>query len=361
MRAPDYEGGGLVNLIAEVELRLTGEAVSPRLAPGLRGHLGDADTYVLVLFDGMGDLQLGSHPAGARLRGHRVSSLDTSFSSQTSVVTATLATGIPPSQHGLIAYVMKLSDGDPVNTLWWFDTVGTTPDLDLESFLPRPNLAERMLARGVDAVVVEPAAFLGSPLDRVLYRGASKRGVEDAGSIVDAVLESAAQRNRLVVAYLPDVDAAGHAFGTGSDEYTEALVRVSSIWQQIGDGLPGHAGLLGIADHGMVDITTYVEVSPPEGLVLSGDSRVIYVSGDPSEAAMLAEGLPGAWRRTIELPDLWGPGPHHPEFGRRRPDVLIFAGPGVGFLYQGNSVPLAAFHGGLTEQELRVPLLVWSD
>jgi hypothetical protein len=61
MHPPDYSGGGLINLVAELERRLTGKAVSPGLQPELAAAVPDAAGYLLVLCDGLGDGQL-AHP-----------------------------------------------------------------------------------------------------------------------------------------------------------------------------------------------------------------------------------------------------------------------------------------------------------
>ena len=63
---PDYDGGSLVNLMAELEHSLTGAAASRRLHPHLADHIPEADTYVLCLFDGLGAGQL-DHPAAEPL------------------------------------------------------------------------------------------------------------------------------------------------------------------------------------------------------------------------------------------------------------------------------------------------------
>lgn len=66
---PDYAGGSLVNLVAELESRLTGASTPmPGLHPQLSSVVPPASTYVLVLFDGLGAHQL-DHPAAVPLRG----------------------------------------------------------------------------------------------------------------------------------------------------------------------------------------------------------------------------------------------------------------------------------------------------
>lgn len=361
MRIPDYTGGGLVNLVAELERRLTGASSSPGLSPELAAVVPDAATYILVLFDALGDHQLTSHPAAGSLAEYRAGVLDASFSTQTSVATATMATGLPPAGHGLISYVLRLdSAGAPVNTLWWFPIDGSEATIGLEEFLPSPNLAERLTAHGVETVVVEPAAFLGSPLDRVVYRGTRARGVDDAAALAAATLEEAASPGRLVVCYLPYVDAAGHTYGTRSGEYGKALSQVSAIWDDIGAGLPDRAALLGTADHGMVDVPpeNLVILEAPDALTFAGDNRVVYVYGDPAVAARYSADLPARWH-PIEETSLWGPEPHHPDLADRLPDGLLVADDHVAFHYPGNDTPLVGYHGGVTEAELRIPLLVW--
>ncbi len=279
------------------------------------------------------------------------------------MATSTLATGLAPARHGLISYVLRVDPSRaPINTLWWFAVDGSTPAIDLGGFLPSPNLAERLTSAGRQAVVVEPAAYLGSPLDQVLFRGARTHGVDESET-VDAVLEEVSQPGRLVVCYLPQVDAAGHTEGTASAAYAEAISYVASVWTRVGGSLPSHVAMVGAADHGMIDIAAENRHSldPPRSLTLAGDDRVIYVYGSERVAAEFAEELPATWVPLQDLPDLWGPPPFHPELRHRLPNGLIVVNDGVALHYPGNETRLIGYHGGLTEDELRVPLLVWRD
>ena len=356
MRAPDYAGGGLVNLVAELEHRLTGSSPAPRLYPQLASTIPEADSYVLVLFDGLGTGQL-EHANAARLRSDLAASIDASFSTQTSVSTATLATGLPPSRHGLISYLLRLPGG-VVNTLWWFYSDGSPLELELSSFLPDPMLGERLASAGAESVVVEPAAFMGGPLDQVLFRSTRVVGTDGTSERVSKTLSEAATPGRLILCYVPDVDAAAHGEGFGSDSYAAALTKASGIWDALAKGLPTGAALVGTADHGMVQITRHVEVTPPPGLVLAGDGRVLHIHGHPDTAAEFASPLPGTWIPFDEASNWWGPGPLHPDFEERAPDSLLIGDEGVSFRHAANSLPLACEHGGVTEDELRIPILI---
>ncbi len=358
MRFPDYQGGGLVNLVAEVERRLTGAAPSPGLSRPIASTFPEAQSYVFVLFDGLGDVQL-EHPNAKALLASRVGALDTSFSTQTTVNTSTLATGLPPSQHGLIAYQLRL-DTSVLNTIYWYLDDGKACDVDPATFLPAPNLSERLAHAGLRVVATEPEAFLGSPLDRMLYRGSTVVGVADAG--VDAALDAVRTPGTLALVYVPHVDAAGHTAGQSSDLYADAVRHVSEIWSEIIARLPRGVAAVGTADHGHVDIADDHRIDLPQhdDLILYGDNRIVYVSGPPSAGADLARSLPATWVPVSQLEGIWGPEPYHPRFAERLPDGLLIADDGYALVPHGTVDTMVGHHGGVTEAELRIPLLVAS-
>lgn len=359
VRSPDYDGGGLVNLIAELEFRLTGETPSRRLRTDLAGLIPTARSYIFVLFDGLGDHQLG-HPGATRLAADRVGAIDSSFSTQTTVNTSTLATGLPPSQHGLIAYQLLLN-GRVVNTIFWFDSQGQPVATNHAAFLPVPNLSERLAAAGAETIVVEPSAFVDSALEQVLYRGATVVPAENDTASIRIALDRAARPGKLVAVYVPHVDAAAHAAGQESALYREALHDAAGIWEAISTGLPPGAAAVGTADHGHVDVPLDHQLRLPDlpGVTFYGDSRVVYVAGDVEAAAALTAEFPAAWVSRSDMDGWWGPPPYHPDFERRRPDGALVADDGFALLYPGNEVVMIGQHGGLTDPELRIPILVY--
>ena len=358
MRSPDYAGGGLVNLIAELEHRLTGSAAAPRLQNDLAARIPPAQSYVFVLIDGLGDHQL-SHPAAAPLAQARVGAIDSSFSTQTTVNTSTLATGLPPSQHGLIAYLLRLN-GRVVNTIFWFDAAGRAVETDYRGFLPAPNLSERLAAAGAESVVVQPPAFIDSPLDQLLYRGATIMEADNDAASVRIAVDQATRPGKLVAVYVPHVDAAAHAAGQESGLYREALLDAAAIWEAIATDLPPNAVAVGTADHGHVDVAPHNRLHLPHvpGVTFFGDSRVVFVTGDVDAAASLAGSFPATWVSRSGMDGWWGPPPYHPDFEQRRPDGALVANEGVALLYPGSDGIMVGQHGGLTEAELRIPILV---
>lgn len=358
MHGPDYAGSGLVNLAAELEFRLRGDRLAPRLNPDLSAVIPGASTYVLVLFDGLGDLQL-AHPRAGALRRDRVAALDAAFSTQTTVNLATLATATPPSVHGLVSYLLRWSDR-VVNTIWWFDLAGEPVETDYRSFLPQPNLPERLASDGVETFVLQPAGYDGSPLSEVLFRTGTALPYADEAGAVALASEVAAGHDRLVFLYFPHVDAAAHGEGQASDLYGEMMGLAGRCWTDLVAGLPDHAVAVGTADHGHMDVPPEgrLHVEPPPGVVLHGDSRCVWIAGDLAAARAMAGDLPVRWVDRSEMDGWWGPEPVGGLAAGRLPAAAMLADEGVALHYPGNDVELAGYHGGITPQELRIPLLI---
>ncbi|MGH9054094.1 MAG: alkaline phosphatase family protein [Acidimicrobiia bacterium] len=362
MRLPDYAGGGLVNLVAELEHRLIGSSVAPRLAEELARLIPSGDSYLLFLFDGLGDHQL-AHPSAGPLALSRRAALDAPFPSTTTASLASVVTGLPPAQHGLLGYQLWMPELDlVVNTLQWTTLWGDPVDYRFDELLPAPNLWERLARAGVEPITIQPGDFLESPLSRVLYRGARFEPVFTADEMVEAALALASHPGRLLLVYLPHVDVAAHTRGQASQMYVEAIGLAAEVWQRVASRLPDGTAMVGTSDHGHLDVPperrTELGRLAEQEFIVYGDSRMTFLRGDPERAASLAETLPASWVPLEEMRSWWGPGPPHPSFEERAPTGALVPAPGHILLHRFSDRRLIGAHGGLTEEELRVPLLV---
>ena len=353
-----HDSLGLVNLVAEIESRLIGASPSPGLDPGMAQLVPEGRTYVLILFDGLGVAQLGHEAAGPLRQSHR-ETLHAPFPTTTSVSLATVATGLPPSRHGLVAHLAWLEElGRVVNTLKWVDLSGSPVAHDYGSFLPGPNLWERLRHGGIEPITVQPASFAGSPLSRVLYRGARFEQAWDEQDLVEATVQLAAEPNRLVFTYFWPVDFAGHVHGLVSEEFGDAIRRAGLLWEGVASRLPPDVTLLGTADHGLIDYAEADKIlirgAPFDALRYGGDPRGVHVWGDRDLLDELAA------RTGAVLTDplaLLGPDPG-PAARSRTGDALLLAPPGKVLLPPGFDKRLHCYHGGQADAEMEIPLLV---
>jgi hypothetical protein len=359
---PSYDGGGLVNLVAEIEQRLTGQSISPGLTPDLASALPQAETYVLAFFDGLGHHALGL-PAASSLRASSAGKLHASFPTTTSVGLATVATGLAATGHGIVGHLMWMpAVGAVVNTLKWVTPAGTHVEYPTETMLPAPNLWERLARAGVEPVTVQPADFAGSPLSRCLYRGCRFEPAWSPQEAVEATLALARRPRRLILVYLPHVDYAAHVHGSHSPEHAAALSLVDDCWSRLASRLPPAAALIGTADHGLIDYPeetkTLIRDPAFDTLTFSGDPRSLLVSGQHSLIERLGEAVGCRPLPIEEAADLWGPGPEHPDLRARLPDALLLAPAGRLLLPKGFDRRLTGYHGGLEPEEVEVPFLV---
>ena len=356
---PDYSGGSLVNLVAELEHRLTGSSPSPPLHDDLAGLIPEASTYVLFLFDGLGTLQL-DHPAAAPFAGALKASLDSPFPATTTVSLATIATGLPPSQHGLLGYQLWLPEVEQVvNTIKWTTLWGKSVAFDTGLLFPAPNLWERLTIGGVEPITVQPGDFMGTPLSKALYRGCRYEPAFSVDETVEATVQLASEPGRLILAYLPHVDFAAHVYGQSSQEYAAAVATVADAWERVSMHLPDGAAMVGTADHGHIDFPADRQIKIPKSehadRIFHGDGRAMFVKG---EGASLADSLPATWIPIGEMIDWWGPTPRHPSFGDRTPDGVLLADDDILLLHGRSDDRMTGNHGALTDAERLIPLLV---
>lgn len=353
---PALPGRGLANLAAEIEDRLTGKAAFDGLARP--ETLPDAATYVVVLFDGLGVAQL-EHPNAERLAADHADTLHAPFPTTTSVSLATMASALPPSRHGMVAHLMWMPELNRViNSLKWVDLTGAPVEHAFAEVLPRPNLWERLRAGRIEPVTVQFDGFAGSPLSRLLYRGARFEGVWDLPEMAKATAELAAVPGRLVFTYFPAVDFAGHVDGLQSDEFAAAMAQAAWLWDRIAADLPPGAALIGTADHGLAgfgeDQKMLIDRDDYPLLRFAGDSRGVQLWGDPAEMDRLASETGGV---LADPATLIGPDPTDAALARLGERVLL-PPDDLAVIPSGFDKRLVCYHGGLSRAEVEIPLLV---
>ena len=358
---PSYAGNNLVNLVVELERRLTGHSPTRGLRPDLAALVPDARNYLLVVYDGLGAGQL-SHPNAPALAESSRAGLEAPFPTTTTVGLSSICTGLTPLQHGVIGYRQWFPDLQKVvSLLRWTDLSGRRVRYDTGSFLPSPNLWERLSSRRARGVIVQPAAFFDTPLTRMLYRGAEMRGYLSASEVDPAHLFTGSKRT-LAMVYYHAVDVAAHEAGQRSESYGLAMSGADRLWARLASRLPPDTVMVGTSDHGHCDIPVegrfILEKTDTEGLRWWGDSRSLMLSGPSDRIAGLAEKTGSRMITARQLRTWLGRGRPHPDLEARMPDAVLLARENNGIFPRGMDTQMTGHHGGLTPSEAQIPLLI---
>jgi Type I phosphodiesterase / nucleotide pyrophosphatase len=252
-------------------------------------QLAPAERVCLLVVDGLGWELLRAHPAAAPFLSELAVSavpLTAGFPATTATSLATLGTGRPPGQHGLLGYQVAVPErGMLLNALRWDQRV------DPVQWQPGSTIFERAASAGVAAYRVASGAFRTSGLSLAAMRGAEYLSAETTGALVSrAAVALAGQAPALAMVYYADLDATGHALGSTSDAWQYQLAYVDKLVEQLAGALPHGTVLHVTADHGMTDVPEADRVDADEIPALG--SGVAILGGEPRARHVYCE--PGA-------------------------------------------------------------------
>lgn len=370
---PPYGAGTLSDLVPSLLAAMGVDDLVDRLG------VPRTAAAVVLLVDGLGWELLQEHAAAAPFltAGVTRSPLHAGFPATTATSLASLGTGRPPGEHGIVGYAFDAGSGiGPVNALTWRSRVD---DRDLreqfapESAQPWPTAFELAVGRGVRVTLTAPRYQDGSGLTRAALRGAEFRRVHALGDLAAEL--AATPPGMLRYAYHGDLDALGHEHGPGSLAWRRQLTQVDRLVESVVSELPAGCLLAVTGDHGMVAVSEKVDVDTEPVLqqgvrLVSGEARVRHVYAVPGAAADVL----GAWQRrlgdlawVVSRDDAVGAGwfgPTVADIARDRIGDVVVAMRGSAVVVRSVGEPFEAglrgHHGSLTSAEQLVPLLLFS-
>ena len=350
--------------------------VSTPVTPSLRaGTLPRARSAIVVVIDGLGAANLAARAGHGRFLASAMRKKDVAksvFPTTTAAALTSLMTGADPGEHGIVGYRVRVPDtGVLSNQLTGWETDG----LDPATWQRRPTLFETAASHGVEGFVVSREEYRHSGFTRAAFRGSTFDAAASFADRLGLALEHAtAGAHRLVYAYAPELDSAGHRYGWESDEWIAALEEADAAVRSLASALPADVGVLVTADHGMVDVARTGHVLLREGdelvadvAAIAGESRMLHLYAEPGRAAQVLERWRAAesgrsWvlaRDEAIAAGLFGR--VDPEVRERIGDVLVAARGRIAYyddrLADKASQRVIGQHGSLTSAERIVPLI----
>ncbi len=323
----------------------------------------DADSIVVLLLDGLGWQQLEAHGDRApELRAMTGGPITTVAPSTTAAALTSLATGMAPSQHGIVGFRIRIDDS-VLNVLRWQVPNGRRA--------PEPFSVQRHTAfLGRPVPVVTKKEFRTTGFTDAHLRGTQFYGWSTTSVLIEHCRRLVGNNERFVYAYYPGVDTVAHEFGLHDDYYLAELTFADELVGRLLDALPSHATLVVTADHGQVHVgDSWIPLHPLREMYkfAAGEGRFRYLYAAKGAGAELLEAARDefghqAWvfSRDQLLDEGWlGPGPFINSIRRRIGDVILAPRDDVAFTdpEMPNEAKLIGAHGSLTAAEMYVPLL----
>ena len=376
---PRYGSAALADLVPSL--------LSALGAPGFANPLGvePAASVCVAVIDGLGAELVAEHAAEAPfLTACGGTALTAGFPATTAASLASLGTGRPPGEHGLVGYTM-LVPGQPVpmNNLTWAP-YGLQPGGDggdllhrvvPEQLQPEATAFERAAAAGVAVTLVGPRQHAHSGMTRAVLRGGTYRPAFSLADLVAVTAQTLAEPGtQLVYAYHADLDLLGHIRGVDSDAWRLQLAEVDAALATLAARLPAGALLVVTGDHGMVDLRheDHVDVGDVPALLagvraLGGEARARHVYTEPGATGEVL----AAWRELLgdrmwvvereeAIAGGWF-GPSVPDRVRPRIGEVVAAAYGrVGVMQRAVDPAhsrMVGHHGSMTAREQLVPMI----
>ena len=381
---PDYDGGSILNLMSSI-IRARGGRSPHRPLRGLPpAAIRPYKKVVLLLVDGLGSKQLHQFILAGKgrkfLARHPWQKITTASPATTAAVVTTLATGASPAEHAILGWHLHLPDLGMDGTILPFitrtDTPIALPDFDLEKYLALPAPLATIRGR---RVLISQGYIPTSRTSMAMPWWTERHSFEHLDGMLRQLRAYARSPGRAYAyAYWPFYDTHCHEHGPCGRIPARHLGEIDAFLARAQKALAGTGTLLLVtADHGHMHTHTRIDLSALPGFydtlttLTSGDARMVQCFVRPARvkeflrltrAAPLLGASVCAAQAEILRSGLLGPGKPHPALKNRLGDYTLFAAPGHAFLYpralSKRRTPPTGNHGGLSPDELEVPLFV---
>jgi len=378
----EYTGDGFVNLIASLTAGCGGEPRHPELRLLPAAEAAGARNVVLAIIDGLGDNYLRSHGAHGTLARLRRGAISAVFPSTTASAITTSFTGATPYEHGLTGWFTYFGAAGCVAAPLPFRSRGDNLPLGARGIAGSHLYTESSLfdSIGVRGMVVTHRSIVNSNYNLHYCGRAERVAYADLRGFVEqteAAVKSGPER-KFIYTYWPEFDTLAHRHGVASPEVHAQFEQIDAAFAELVTRLAGTDTLLvATADHGFLDSVGSASLTLEDAPGLAGLLRFPLCGERRAAFCLVQEGrVPEfmsrarEWlgeraevRSSAELAEegWFGTGRPHPHLAERIGDVTLLMNscytvkdwtPGEAHhLHIGN-------HGGTSEDEMRIPLVV---
>ena len=325
----------------------------------LSDDLYEADTINFILADGLGYKNLST--TDSYLNKNITKSINTTFPSSTNVALSSIAFMKNPIEHGLIGYYMyDKSHYGLINALNWNEN---NKNLLLSDHFQKQNSIWQIFKeQKIHASNFQPKNLVGTPLSNFLYNLSSTIPYDDEQNLIDLLSESTILENKFNFIYYPLIDITAHVFGVSSEEWQLEIDKFEKLVNKISNISNKKTKTIISADHGLMNINKECRhyLNYGDDIQIYGDQRTVYINGSKASVLETFSEVPGVLLEQHELYYLLGE-PTNEFLQSIYPD-FCFLVEDKNIIYPKHlSAQLKGYHGGLSKEELQIPIIELSN
>lgn len=395
---PDYQGGSILNLPSSICHWLGAE---PLGAAPLRPELTvtsstDLRRVIMVLVDALALHRLqrwmtdGTAPVWSRLAEQgKLAALTSIIPSTTSAALTSLWTGRSPAEHGIVGYELWLKEYGVVSNMILHSPITFDNDAGSlvkagfkpELFLNQPTLGAHLASNGIRSCALQHRSIIRSGLSQMFLKDVDVHGYLTPTELwvnLRHLVESNPRQRLYFWVYTGQIDHYSHYYHPDDERTVAEFGEFSRAFEQnflerLSPALRQGTLVLLTADHGMIatqksaryDLRNHPELSRLLHILPTGEHRLMYLFTRPGQADHVRSYFDQTWPGEFVFLDpseaiakgLFGPGKPHPRLADRLGDLIVAARDEAYIWWAEKENPLIGQHGGLSADEMIVPLL----
>ena len=305
------------------------------------------------------------------------------FPSTTTAHVTSVITGKDVSTHGFFEWFTYDSQINEVFTAFLFDYEGK------EEILPKDNLFKELKENGVCSTIITPNYINNSYYSRELFKDGKVKGYDSVEEMFDILLQGIKKDKgkNFYYIYYPQIDSIGHEYGMSSYkayfEINNFIKALDNFYNNVLDKGVNEGIFILSADHGQMEIKDRIYLnelipnideymlkdSKGKSIVPVGYNRDMFLYIKKEFEIYVYELLKEKFKDKGEIylvKDLIDKGvfinPSETFLSRMGNIVIIpYDGYGVWWFEKGKyEISLKGSHGGLTKDEMEIPLLIYN-